>query len=351
MLQRRDGIAWDWTPDIWPRKPKCGRWRHGHDPPSKVIFLDISTNAAPPLEVYSFWNEGFWNERDSHKQKERANRPANANRSVSNDGSLARDRPETALRGRQHHYVSADGGGIDLSLVISSERRQRSNNEHGRLTNSGGFFLYNASDHSRVAGEAGDAAHLLLRREIVEAALGGPMPPIAAMAEAMFRSRLTLVLRDQMLLVARTISDLNQAQLNFLLHQTARLALFAIEGSVVSDSHPSANPVRAALFTAAQRYIERHFADFDLDVGRIASNIGASRATLYRAFADHGLTVAEAIREKRLARAEALLKAGPMQVSIDAIAETCGFAHTRSFQRAFRMRFGVNPTEFRPRNR
>ncbi len=325
MYQRCDGIAWEGAPDICSWIPSCGKWRNGHDPPSKIVLLDISTNAAPPLEAYEFWHETAGTRAFFSKE-------------------------EIVSRGHVSHHAGVNGHeGFDLGLVISGERKHRSKNDETRLTHSCGFFLYNAARPLRVKGGAGSGVHLLLRREVVEIALG-PMPPVSAIAHALTCSRLTPVLKNQMLLLARIMGDLTQAESDFLLDQTARLALFAIKERAVSDTRPI-HSVRAALFTDAQRYIERHFAYFDLDVNRIASDMGASRATLYRAFADRGLTVADAIREMRLARAQDMLKAGPLQISVDSIAEACGFAHTRSFQRAFRVRFGMNPSELRPRHR
>lgn len=215
-----------------------------------------------------------------------------------------------------------------------------------------GLFLYNAASHSSIGLEERGGVHLLLRREIVEGALGCPMPSANTMTEAMVESHVAMFLREQMLLLAQVMTTLTKEDNNFLLNQTARLALYTLKGmSVAPQGVLSTDSVRAELYDAAQDYIQRHFSNFNLDANRIAKGIGASRATLYRAYADRGRTVADAIRKIRLEHAEEMLRAGPVSTSIDVIAETCGFSYSRSFQRAFRAFYGLNPSNLRPRVR
>lgn len=178
------------------------------------------------------------------------------------------------------------------------------------------------------------------------------MPSANSMAEAIVESHVAMFLREQLLLLAQVMATLTEEDNNFLLNQTARLALYTLKGmSMAPQRVLSTDSVRAELFDAAQDYIQRHFSNFNLDSNRIAKGIGASRATLYRAYADRGCTVADAIRKIRLKHAEEMLRAGPVTTSIDVIAETCGFSYSRSFQRAFRASYGLNPSNLRPRGR
>ncbi|HEY7852395.1 MAG TPA: helix-turn-helix transcriptional regulator [Caulobacteraceae bacterium] len=93
----------------------------------------------------------------------------------------------------------------------------------------------------------------------------------------------------------------------------------------------------------ALRHIEARIADPALSVAEVATAVGCSRATLYRAFTEHGTGVADLMRELRLRRASALLEQGSMGVAEVALA--CGLVDARTLQRLCKARFGVSPTE------
>src|SRR5690606_41963770 len=83
---------------------------------------------------------------------------------------------------------------------------------------------------------------------------------------------------------------------------------------------------RRALCLAAQRYIDPNLSRPALDAATLALAIGCSRATLYRAFADHGLTVVGYIREQRLQKFHRLLKTAAKGGPIAVLAEQCRLA-------------------------
>lgn|GEM_PF-6515870 len=79
----------------------------------------------------------------------------------------------------------------------------------------------------------------------------------------------------------------------------------------------------------------------------LASLLNLSRATLYRAFHERGLTVAGYIREVRLQEAKRRLESSTPDMPVAAIAEACGFPDPNHFRRLFRERFGMSPSEVR----
>ncbi len=340
MRQHCDGIAWDGTADNWRSMRNPGRWRNSNNPSDEIVFLDISTSAAPPLEAYDFWNDAIRSRVAVHRSEQNAaslssRDAASEERTEAQRSSSTPDRP-----------IAGKGAGIELTLLLGL----RSKNESALLMRSAGFFLFKTPSPSHPDCGAQEGVHLLLRREVVERVTGGPMPPANALAQALFEAPLSLILGNQMLALARSNQDLTRVEQDFLLNQIVQLVLFAIKHlAMVPRGERATHTFRKGLFNAAQRYIEEHFSLSDLDSHHIARGIGASRATLYRAYADHGWTVNDPIREARLVRARDMLRSGPVQQSIDSIAEICGFAYTRSFQRAFRTRFGVNPSDLRLR--
>ena len=95
---------------------------------------------------------------------------------------------------------------------------------------------------------------------------------------------------------------------------------------------------------AACRFIRAHLGDEDLSPDRIAAAIGCSRATLYRLFADHPMTIAEYVRECRLQAAMTTLS-GRSGGSVSSVAARLGFTDPSTFSQAFRRRFGVSPRD------
>lgn len=81
----------------------------------------------------------------------------------------------------------------------------------------------------------------------------------------------------------------------------------------------------------------------------VAREIGVSRSSLYRAFADMG-GVMTYVRNRRLDRAYAMLRsgAGGHSTAIEAAARASGFLSRTRFKSAFRARFGFDAGEIAP---
>lgn len=102
-----------------------------------------------------------------------------------------------------------------------------------------------------------------------------------------------------------------------------------------------------ALLARIKRHIRDHLADPTLDAEQLCRQFGLSRASLYRLFEPFG-GVAAHIRDQRLKRVyREIMATEPSGAGIGRIAHACGFANLAGFNRAFKHRYGVSPSEAR----
>jgi len=91
-------------------------------------------------------------------------------------------------------------------------------------------------------------------------------------------------------------------------------------------------------------YLDRHLADTALSAERLCKEFGASRASIYRDFAEAG-GVARYITQRRLDRIfHQLLSTSPARGRVQEVAGRWGFDDPGHFSRLFRQRFGVPPS-------
>lgn len=97
---------------------------------------------------------------------------------------------------------------------------------------------------------------------------------------------------------------------------------------------------------AVRQFIDADLTAYDLDADKLTARFGISRTNLYALFEPDG-GVATYIRHRRLARAMRILagvEGGPLQ-RIATVGYACGFETEKGFSRAFRRRYGINPSE------
>jgi AraC-like DNA-binding protein len=102
---------------------------------------------------------------------------------------------------------------------------------------------------------------------------------------------------------------------------------------------------KQARVSAFKRYIDQQLADANLTMDSLLREFGASRATIYRDFAEDG-GLQHYILERRLQRAYRLLaEASPNRGHVQDVASRCGFTSLAHFSRRFRAGFGVAPSD------
>jgi AraC-like DNA-binding protein len=110
--------------------------------------------------------------------------------------------------------------------------------------------------------------------------------------------------------------------------------------------------VRAARFRAIKLDIANSLGRPDLSVATLADRHACTPRSLQRLFEAEGTTFTDYVLAERLAWAHLLLSdPGRDGDKISAIAYECGFGDISYFNRMFRRRFGVVPSEIRAQAR
>jgi AraC-like DNA-binding protein len=121
-------------------------------------------------------------------------------------------------------------------------------------------------------------------------------------------------------------------------------AMMAAHDGALSDRLP-ADIEHPAAIRRAEAYVEQHLSQ-NLSVERLARAAGLSRAHFVRQFSRSvGVAPSAYVFGQRMELAERLLLA--TDATVEAIAQTCGFADGNYFAKAFRRANGVAPSEFR----
>jgi AraC-like DNA-binding protein len=106
--------------------------------------------------------------------------------------------------------------------------------------------------------------------------------------------------------------------------------------------------LRAARLKAAKDYVDAHLFDLDLSDRTIAAHLGVSDRYVRLLFAGEGTSCKTYIDAQRLAKAYAMLT-NPVWAGLKIIdlAYRCGFNDITTFNRQFRARYGMTPSDAR----
>lgn len=337
-----------WAHGIWVWTPDQGRWEPACDRPREPVSLESATGGLAVYEAYDRWREAIFYcfDADRHDRAALGDYHAKVRSLISDVAEFYHYQSQAVSGRRANTHLHADGGdNLDIGLVLPGHRRHRQESDTALVVSPGEFFVYDVARPSRVGWDTHQGAHLVLRRSMLEAALGSEVPPASLVMQALTTSHLTPFLKSQFILLARHMGNLTIEERAILLRQTLDLVRFMLQDLSVVHGASEQTPNRRGLFVAAQRHIENHLADPELNAAWIAQVLGCSRATLYRAFVDHDRTVAGMIREWRLLRAHRMLKKASSHLAIGDIASCCGFMDRRNFNRLFRERFGQRPSD------
>lgn len=346
--QAAESCARYWAPHVWRWNPAVGPWRPEYGKPSGSLYFQISTAHVRASESYDFWRNAVYYNFDAARLPvplKGFQASAQAFLAPRGDFFVYRSDPITGRRTKKQARAS-ENGTIDVGLVLSGKRFSRSDRDVVTEAKAGEFFVYDPARPCRVNWTFHKGIHLTMQRDAVRSAFGGHVPSAEDIRSALASSQLGAFLKNQLVLLAKNLRTLSAAERLFVFDQTIDLCLAALRGST-PQSHSTPASKRHGLFVAAQHYISEHLTDSDLSVERIAAAIGCSRSTLYRAFAEQNLSVAEYIRECRLQWIFHTLRKASKEITITAIAYRCGFSDLAYFNKIFKSRFGMNPSDVR----
>lgn len=148
--------------------------------------------------------------------------------------------------------------------------------------------------------------------------------------------------------VAASLADCNEAEADYLGDQLLDLlAILLLRPEAGSEAEDGS--VRAAHSARILAHIRRH-PQADLSPAMVAAAMGISVRYLHQVLQPTGRSLGDHVLEARLECCRRDLR-DPLQSgrSITDIAFAAGFNHAGHFSRAFRRRYGLNPTDFRRR--
>lgn len=106
--------------------------------------------------------------------------------------------------------------------------------------------------------------------------------------------------------------------------------------------------VRVARLRAIKADIGRHLCEPELSIAMIAMRHGISPRYVRKLFQDEQTTFSDFVLLLRLERSRQLLRSPVHAIrTVASIAHTCGFNDLSYFNRTFRRRYGITPTDFR----
>jgi AraC-like DNA-binding protein len=124
--------------------------------------------------------------------------------------------------------------------------------------------------------------------------------------------------------------------------------IYDLAALVLPGSRPTMRNARAARLIAIKSDIRRNLSQQDLSIGLMARKHGISDSYARRLFAEDGATFSDFVLEQRLALAHRLLTDPRLAYrAISAIAFEVGFGDLSYFNRTFRRRYGMTPTDAR----
>jgi AraC-like DNA-binding protein len=130
--------------------------------------------------------------------------------------------------------------------------------------------------------------------------------------------------------------------------QMAELAALAIGPNARAIEAARAGALSRARLSAARNFVAQNLSDPLLNEDKIAAHVRISVGQLRKDFEREGFAVARYLRDQRLDRAKRILSEKAFEhVRIIDVAFQCGFRDISTFNRAFRRRFAMTPSDLR----
>ena len=160
---------------------------------------------------------------------------------------------------------------------------------------------------------------------------------------------MAVLMRSHMQALYQQAENLTRVEARALVAPTLAMA-GAVINSTLGGSPDDSVSMKAATRARANQIIEKLLPTPDLTITQIAAQVPCSRSRLYALYKDEG-GVAAYIQRRRLHVVAGKLQSARYRFhSISAIAYETGFINISSFNRAFKVRFGMTPKDMRPQS-
>jgi AraC-like DNA-binding protein len=312
-------------------------------------LLTHTTDGVPTAQRLAYWREGVLRRMVPLAVEGTANPFRGRMRRIIGDGlELIEFASEDVVAVRPPERCRIDG--CDDIAIDMMRRCTNTWMEHGgtQRIKAGDLYLVDYARPSEVRRSSHCTVGLTMSRRVSREVLRADSEPRAGMK---FPSDgLALVLRRHLQATFDEADKMALAERAAAAKAAKDMALALLQAS--HGGMPDPERFAHSFYCAALGLIDRECGDPDLTPERIASALGCSRASLYRAFAKHAESVAAAIWQARLERARRMLSSSEgIGLLISEIAALSGFRDMPTFTRMFKRCHGMTPRDAREASR
>jgi AraC-like DNA-binding protein len=307
-------------------------------------LITCSTDQVPPAQRADFWHDDVLRRLDTSRSPHHT-RSFHAHLTrLSGDGVEMLQHTGNALVAQRSALRCRRDACDDISIdFIVHTNGSAIVHTGARRVNTGDMIIMDLAQPTKIHRARHRVISLFIPRARVCTAFGDP----AALAGRLLQTNgIPAILRSHMQTTLDQAIHLRPEQRILALSVAAELALSILQAqpSGVVDVQRLAT----GFYQAAKILIDRKCTNPALTPLHVARELGCSRAALYRAFAEHGASIAATIWSARVECARRMLiSVDYSDMLIGEVAFQCGFPEHSGFDRMFRKRYGITPREMR----
>ncbi|SEP06606.1 transcriptional regulator, AraC family [Rhodospirillales bacterium URHD0017] len=305
-------------------------------------LLVHTTDGVPANQRLAYWREGVMRRMVPLGVEGTADPFRGRMRRIVGDGlELIEFASEAVVAVRSPERCRIDGcDDVTIDLMRRSSNTWMDHGGMHRVT-AGDLYLVDYARPSEVRRGRHCTVGLTMSRRLVRDVLGDDIAPRAGMKFA--ASGLARVLSHHLQASFDEAGGMTVAERAGAAKAAKDMALALLQATHQGEADPER--FEHGFHRAAIGLIGVGCGDPDLTPERIAVALGCSRASLYRAFARHGESVAAAIWQARLERARRMLTSPEgIGLLVSDIAALSGFREMPTFTRMFKRRYGMTPS-------